>query len=175
MTYKDKIWAVPQFFQPPAIIPNRAVMEPADVQRQHRHLEPGQSHPGKAKNPAAGYTWALPLTEEGEIVDKGRPAGSSPAGQQITREMLNAVTATRTKWTVGRIVLTILLVRFAGLFPYPLAWLIAAGSTRSATGTRDGVRGSSPGPAARHRRLRPRRDTTPLPLGDAPAINDCAA
>jgi multiple sugar transport system permease protein len=32
----------------------------------------------------------------------------------------------RTKWTVGRILLTILLVGFAALFLYPLLWLIAA-------------------------------------------------
>ncbi|MFC7549297.1 ABC transporter substrate-binding protein [Plantactinospora sp. GCM10030261] len=105
--------------------------------------------PTKAKNPAAGCKWALALTEQGswdaaaearaqtveqkksintglftgspaadkairekyvkpsgnadfdkviatyyEVVDKGKPVGSSPAGQQITQEMLNAVSAT---------------------------------------------------------------------------------
>ena len=40
MTYEDKVWAAPQFFQPPAIMLNKRVMDEAGVTAdRHRHLQ----------------------------------------------------------------------------------------------------------------------------------------
>ncbi|MFV2113786.1 carbohydrate ABC transporter permease [Micromonospora sp. LOL_025] len=49
-----------------------------------------------------------------QAVDAAPPAGQRDPGRRPTR------------WTIGRVLLTLLLVGFAALFLYPLVWLIAA-------------------------------------------------
>ena len=46
VTYKGQIWAVPQFYQPPAIIVNEAVMRKAGVSDADRYVQAGRAHRG---------------------------------------------------------------------------------------------------------------------------------
>ena len=43
VTYDGKVWAVPQFFQPPAIMLNKRVMEKAGVSRRPRSTPPSRT------------------------------------------------------------------------------------------------------------------------------------